>query len=145
MLSNQFDSLCHYNPTVDAVKVDPDRDCGLSARWHVMSVVEGHNEMYQACELHLGPALGMPNVVGYHEFSSTCGLEGTYWATDLNCCMSAYIAYTMGYIWWDIDTFDLPDNVEPEHEGWVRALDTGKWHRWTGSEWTETVAPIGAT
>lgn len=89
-LVRPFDSVCHYNPTQED---DPAQDCMKPSAWHCKTV-DGH--MFQPCDGHMGIFLAHygPIVDEFHEYGSTCGLEGMWWVnggTETNdgvsfCC-----------------------------------------------------------
>lgn len=130
--SERYDSLCHYNLTANSPEVDPDKDCGAAAVWHLLGRegASGGVECYQACDAHLGRALLLDGVEEYHEFGSACGLPGSRWVFPHGTCHTEEDLVLSGLAWYEIgDVSDKPSDPLPGT--YVRELDTDSWFQFS--------------
>lgn len=138
-----FDSLCHFNPTANSLWCDPMRDCGAAARWHGIKRPTPISEVecYQACETHLANMLLLDGVEEFHEFTSGCGLEGSYWVE--NGCSTAEVLLVNGLAWYEgRDVYDKPTHPLPGT--YIHETDTDRWLKFDDGLWVESEPAPGA-
>lgn len=139
-----YDLLCHYNQTALDRKLDLEQDCGQAALWHIHAVVDGHSEMYQACDAHLGRGLAMPGVSAYHQFGSACGLEGSLWLLSDNHCVTEDIALRNGLAWITAKIQEDLEATSPDDGVYGYVEETGHWFRRHAGRWEMTNPPVHA-
>lgn len=76
--------------------VDPANQCWKDAVWHIW--YEDANNMTQACEAHLGRALGWAKVKEFHEFGSACNVPYSWWFPEAGTCVTEETGLEIGFL-----------------------------------------------
>lgn len=93
-------SCCTYNPS--ATHDDPGQDCNQPARWHFRMHTDQDDDKAQglmSCDAHRAKVLGTDYAEAlrsYHEISSACGLEGSWWIEGEDGCGSTCLTEERG-------------------------------------------------